>query len=55
MRIIGLVLGIATAPLFPLLGIKTMALILTCFMFPIIPLVIFYIPESHGIDLKMVE
>lgn len=55
MSITGLVLGVVTAPLFPLLGIQTIALILTCFMFPIIPLVIFYIPESYGIDLKMVE
>jgi MFS family permease len=55
MSITGLVLGVITAPLFPLLGIQTIALILTCFMFPIIPLVIFFIPESHGIDLKIIE
>jgi len=55
MSITGLVSGLITAPLFPILGIQLIALILTCFMFPIIPLVIFYIPESYGIDLKTVE
>lgn len=55
MSITGLVLGIVTAPLFPILGIQLIALILTFFMLPIIPLVIFYIPESYGIDLKTVE
>ncbi|MHA2268087.1 MAG: MFS transporter [Promethearchaeota archaeon] len=55
MNITGLMLGISTAPLFPIFGIQQIALVLTCFMFPIIPLVIFYIPESYGTDLKTVE
>jgi MFS family permease len=55
MNITGLVLGIITAPLFPILGIQMIALILTCFMFPIIPLVIIFIPESYGIDLKTIK
>jgi putative MFS transporter len=55
MNITGLLLSLLTAPLFPIFGIQGIALVLTCFMFPIIPLVIFYIPESYGIDLKNVE
>ncbi|MHA2179813.1 MAG: MFS transporter [Promethearchaeota archaeon] len=55
MNITGLMLGISTAPLFPIFGIQQIALVLTCFMFPIIPLVMFYIPESYGTDLKTVE
>ncbi len=55
MNITGLVLGVLIAPLFPILGIQFIALILACFMFPEIPLVIIYIPESYGIDLKTVE
>jgi hypothetical protein len=55
MNIVGVILGVSIAPLFPILGIQLIALILTCFMFPIIPLVILYIPESYGIDLKTVE
>jgi MFS family permease len=55
MNITGLVLGLVTAPLFPILGIQTIALILTCFMFLIIPLVIIFIPESYGTDLKTIE
>ncbi len=55
MNIAGVVLGFTIAPLFPLLGIQLIALILTCFMFPIIPLVLIYIPESYNVDLKTVE
>lgn len=55
MSITGLISGLITAPLFPILGIQIIALVLTCFMFPIIPLVIKYIPESYGIDLKTVD
>ena len=55
MNITGLLLGLITAPLFPIFGIQQIALVLTCFMFPIIPLVIYYIPESHGLDLKTIE
>jgi MFS family permease len=55
MSITGLLLGVVTAPLFPTFGIQNIALVLTCFMFPIIPLVIKYVPESFGIDLKTVE
>ena len=55
MNITGLVLGVLIAPLFPILRIQFIALILACFMFPEIPLVIIYIPESYGIDLKTVE
>jgi putative MFS transporter len=55
MNIIGLTLSLITAPLFKALGIRPIALILTCFMFLIIPLVIKYIPESFGLDLKEVK
>jgi MFS family permease len=55
MSITGLISGLITAPLFPTLGIQMIALILTCFMLPIIPLVVKYIPESYGTDLKTVE
>ena len=55
MSITGLISGLITAPLFPIFGIQLIALVLTCFMIPIIPLVIVYIPESYGIDLKNVE
>lgn len=55
MSITGLISGLITAPLFPIFGIQLIALVLTCFMLPIIPLVIKYIPESYGIDLKNVE
>ncbi|MFX0081855.1 MAG: MFS transporter [Candidatus Hodarchaeota archaeon] len=55
MSITGLLLGVFTAPLFPIFGIQFIALVLTCFMFPIIPLVLVYIPESYGLDLKTVE
>lgn len=55
MNIAGVVLGFSIAPLFPILGIQLIALILTCFMFPIIPLVLIYIHESYGIDLKTVK
>ena len=55
MNITGLSLGIITAPLFQILGIQLIALILTCFMFPIIPIVIYFIPESLGLNLKTVK
>ncbi|MFW9875525.1 MAG: MFS transporter [Candidatus Thorarchaeota archaeon] len=55
MNTTGLLLGIITAPLFPIFGIQLIALVLTFFMFPVIPLVLIYIRESFGIDLKTVE
>jgi MFS family permease len=55
MNIIGLTLGLVTAPLFQIVGIRAIALFLTCFMFLVIPLVIKYIPESYNLNLKKVK
>jgi MFS family permease len=51
---ISIVRLLIVAPLFPVLGIQMIAIILCFFMFPVMPLVVFLIPETRGRDLKKV-
>ncbi|MHA1729849.1 MAG: MFS transporter [Promethearchaeota archaeon] len=54
MNLIGLISGLILAPLYPIIGIRTIAIIASCFMFTIIPLIILFIPESYNQDLKRI-
>ncbi|MHA1105495.1 MAG: MFS transporter [Promethearchaeota archaeon] len=51
----GILRTLIVAPLFPLLGIQLIAIISSFFMFPIIPLLIHFIPETKELDLKNIS
>lgn len=51
----GTIRTLIVAPLFPFLGIQLIAIISCLFMFPIIPLLIRFIPETKELDLKNIS
>ncbi len=51
----GILRSLIIAPLFPILGIQLIAIISCFFMFPIIPLLMYFIPETKKLDIKNIS